>query len=523
MSSEDSKIIQLTPSQAKLKLVNANVTYALMPRGAGKTNALGDRVDHLSQIMPRSQILLYADTFKRLEERIVPNMLAFFANDIGLEEGVDFVSFKKPPDEWDKPIIPLKVFDHVISFSSGLALCLASQQVPGSANAYNAQAMLVDEAKYIKEEIINTEALPALRGAFDYFGHLPEYRSHWYFTDKYGANIKWLLAKKRLSDPNKIKAIISLQMEIIRLEQIIDSSSLPTQIKYRKQLDTLLELANNHRREMVYYCDAPPYENIAHLGEKYFRDLKRDLSAYEYEISVENKDPNKAEHSFYPALNPVVHYHTEMEDTDTNQPLIIALDYNWRITPMVVLQFGKIPGSAYTTLNVVNAIHTLHPIGGIELTVKRFAEYYKDHSKKHVHFIYDHTAVGKRPDGNTFSKIVMNTLNDLGWTFTDIYMGGAPEHNIKMESIKKFMVNQADMAIRINQIRCQPLITSIENAAAKSSMGKTHKDKSQEKNLKLPAEEQTDYSDAFDTPIWAILQMKLLTASISFQMPISIR
>jgi hypothetical protein len=85
------------------------------------------------------------------------------------------------------------------------------------------------------------------------------------------------------------------------------------------------------------------------------------------------------------------------------------------------------------------------------------------------------------------------------------------------------MVNQADMAIRINQIRCQPLITSIENAAAKSSMGKTHKDKSQEKNLKLPAEEQTDYSDAFDTPIWAILQMKLLTASISFQMPISIR
>jgi len=47
------------------------------------------------------------------------------------------------------------------------------------------------------------------------------------------------------------------------------------------QRDNLLKIANNTRKEMVYYSDAPPYENIAHLGEKYFRDLKRDLTAYE--------------------------------------------------------------------------------------------------------------------------------------------------------------------------------------------------------------------------------------------------
>lgn len=521
--SEDSKIIQLTPSQARIKLVNANVTYCLMPRGAGKTNALGDRVDHLSEVMPRAQILLYADTFKRLEERIVPNMMSFFINDAGLEEGQDFVTFKKPPDEWDKPLIPLKSFDHVISFSSGLSLCLASQQVPGSANAYNAQAMLVDEAKYIKEAIINTEALPALRGAFDYFGHLPEYRSHWYFTDKYGANIKWLLAKKRLSDPKKVEAIICLQMEIIRQMQIIESSSKPTQIKHQKIVDELTELINKERREMVFYLDAPPYENIAHLGEKYFRDLKRDLTKYEYDISVENKDPNKAEHSFYPALNPIIHYHTIEHDVDKSRELIIMLDYNWRITPLVVMQFGKLPDSAYTSLNVVNAIHTLHPVGGIELTIKAFTDYYQDHPVKHVSFIYDHTAVGKRPDGNTFAKIVMSALAENGWSFSDVYMGKAPEHDIKMEAFKKMMANQADMCIRINQITCQPLITSIENASAIMVMGKTRKDKSKEKNLSLPAEEQTDYSDAFDTGLWAILQMKLISIGISFNMPIGVR
>lgn len=520
---ENSKIV-LSPSQASIKLVNANVCYALWPRGAGKTNALGDRIDHLSDVMPRSQILLYADTFKRLEERIVPNILSFFINDAGLEEGTDFTVFRKPPDEWDKPLIPLKMYDHVISFSSGMALCLASQQVPGSANAYNAQAMLVDEAKYIKEEVINTEALPALRGAFDYFGHLPEYRSHWYFTDKYGANIKWLLAKKRLSQPDKIKAIITLQLEILRLEKKIESVvDLTTKYKYIAQRDKLLNMANATRREMVYYSDAPPYENIAHLGEKYFRDLKRDLTAYEYSISVENKDPNKAEHSFYPELNHTIHYYSNDNDTLKGVSLIISLDYNWRITPMVVSQFSKLPGSPYTTLNVVNAIHTLHPNGGIELTVKAFTEYYSDHGTKHVYFIYDHTAVGKRPDGATFAKIVCRALAEAGWTYSELYMGQAPHHDIKMEKFKKLMSNSGDMAIRINEFRCQPLITSMENAAAKMVMGKTKKDKSQEKNLSLPAEEQTDYSDAFDQAIWAILEMKLITANNSFTMPMALR
>jgi len=102
-------------------------------------------------------------------------------------------------------------------------------------------------------------------------------------------------------------------------------------------------------------------------------------------------------------------------------------------------------------------------------------------------------------------------------------MGQAPQHDIKMETIKKQMANHGDMAIRINEFRCQPLITSMENAAAKMSMGKTKKDKSQEKNLTLPAEEQTDYSDAFDQLVLAVLQMKLITPSVSFTMPMAMR
>lgn len=524
MSNSDEKIIHLTKSQALLKLVNPNVCYALWPRAAGKTHAIGDRVEHLSETMPRAQILLFSDTFKRLEERIVPNILGYFQNEIGLIENEDFVIFKKPPEHFDKPITPLKVYDHVITFSSGLSLCLASQAVPGSANAYNAQAMIVDEAKYCKEEIINTEALPALRGAYDQFGQLPEYRSHWYFTDKYGENISWLLAKKHLSNEKKIKAITTLAIEIIKLEEKVKATnSTHQQYKYLHQIKPLADLLQRARRELVFYSDAAPYENLNNLGEKYFRDLKRDLTAYEYSISVENKDPDKAEHSFYPALTPEQHYHTIDHDIDKGMPLIIALDYNWRITPMVVAQFGKLPGRAYTTFNMVAAIHTLHPSGGIELTVNAFTEYFKLHANKHVFFIYDHTAVGKRPDGATFAKIVCSALQSAGWSFTECYMGQAPHHDIKFEQFKKFMSNTADMAITFNRRTTAPLITSMENASAVMSMGKTKKDKSQEKNLRLDPIAQTDYSDAFDQLVWGVLQLKLVKHGPVFSMPMMVR
>jgi hypothetical protein len=521
---EDQKIVKLTKSQAELKLINPNVAYVLWPRAAGKTNAIGDRVEHLSETMPKAQILLFSDTFKRLEERIVPNILGYFQNEIGLMENEDFVVFKKPPEHFDKPITPLKAFDHVITFASGLSLCLASQAVPGSANAFNAQAMLVDEAKYCKEGIINTEALPALRGAFDLFGHLPEYRSHWYFSDKYGENISWLLAKKRLHDPKKIEAVITLSLECIRLKELISSrSSSASQYKYMHELLPLEQLLQRTRKELVLYSDAPPYENQANLGKKYFRDLKRDLSAYEYSISVENNDPDKAEHSFYPALYPKQHYYNMEHDVDKAAPLIIALDYNWRITPMVVAQFGVLPGAAYTTLNITHAIHTLHPSGGIELTVKQFTELYRTHPTKQVYFVYDHTAVGKRPDGATFAKIVGRSLTEQGWRVIDTYMGGAPQHDIKFEQFKKIFSNSADMSIKINELTCAPLIKSMEYASAIMSMGKTKKDKSKEKNLSLDPVAQTDYSDAFDQLVWAVLQLNLIKHGPQFSMPMAMR
>ncbi|MFC4230562.1 hypothetical protein ACFOW1_01580 [Parasediminibacterium paludis] len=506
------KKIKLLHSQARIKLCNANVCYNLWPRATGKTFAVGDRIEHLSEAMPCSQILLMSDSYDRIHDRILPNILNYFINEAGMVEGEDFVVHKKPPEHFDKPIIPLKKYDHVTSFRNGMALCEVSGKVEGSANAYNAQALIVDEAKYVKEENVG-EVLNALRGAYTRFGHLSEYRSHWYFTDKFGENIKWLLNKKKLCDMQTVEAVIRLQVELLKVENqmaIAENEGRTGAYNYyekiKRQFDAKLTAV---RKNLVYYCEGLPYENIANLGEKYYRDLRRDLGDFQYRVSVENQDPDQVENCFYPALDRLRMYHKHMADIEDNAPLFVALDYNWRITPMVVAQYGKLPGNDYPTFNIVAGIHTLHPDGGIEATCKELGQMFKYKVNRTVVFCYDHTAIGKRADSEPYHEMTKKALYANRFDVIELYIGKAATHASRFEQFKKAMQKQGVGSLMFNEARCEYLLKSMQQAGTITSSGETKKDKSKEKLLSFPAEETTDYSEAFDILYTAYLSHNL--------------
>ncbi|MEP7319713.1 MAG: hypothetical protein ABI921_13255 [Panacibacter sp.] len=514
MISNNTAYINLTKSQAQMHAYNANVMYATLQRNSGKTSAgIGLRVLHLSQVMPGAQILLFSDTFERLQDVLVPGILSFLEHNVGMVEGVDYVCYKAPPEHWKKPLFKIKKFDKVISFATGFCICLASQKVSGSANGYNAFALIVDEAKFIHEEKLNTEVLPAVRGNIMgrmLFGHLPEYCSKWYFTDKWGENIKWILKKRNLVDKKSLNALTVLMREIMRLQKIHDDhSSSATKAKYKKQIDYLQSRANAIRRKQVYFCDALPYENMMVAGKKYFRDQKRDLSPLEYDVAILNYDPDRVPNVFYPSLSRKQHFYKDVDDVDTNKPLLIAMDYQWRITPMVVAQLGNLPGSIYKTLNFVAGIHTLHPNGGIKQTVDLFCEKYKDHACKIVHYFHDHTAIGKRPDGESFYDTGTNRFIENGWIVVDQYIGKAPTHHERFQDFIDIIALQGDMGVMFNEVEAEFLIKSMQQAGAISVSGMTKKDKSKEKNLKYPAEEQTDYSEAWDQLVWGFMKLNM--------------
>lgn len=505
--------INLHDSQALIQIIRANVTYCAWQRAGGKTGGgIGPRIQYLSEIMPRSQILLFSDTYERLIDRVVPNITHFLTDKLKLVEGVDFVKYKKPPEHWVKPIIPLDKFDKVISFATGTALCLVSLAVEGSANAFNAQAGIGDEVKFCNEEQIDSEVLPALRGLEDYFGHLPDYLSVWMFTDKYGPKIKWFLRKRKLVNKRAVETVYNLQMQIIQWQQDMKQyTSSATLAEYKKKIDAYTEKANRIRKHLVYFSDMKPYENLRTLGKFFFRRARKIAkSMYVFNVAYLNHDPDKIEHTFYPTFTNANKY-SGINDYFPNKPFFGAMDYNWRICPLPVAQVSKLPGSSAETINVIDYFYELYPLG-IEDVIKTFCKKFKSHHNKTFHYLYDHTAKGRTPSKTPFYKIVIDTFTEMGWNVIEHPMGKAPGHDIKFERMKKWFMRRGVHSIRMNEITTATLISSVEQSPAVTSGDETKKDKRTEKDINFPAEDSTHGPDALDMLFWGLIEHEIATS-----------
>lgn len=497
-------VLKPFPTQQMAHIINANTTYALCQRAGGKTMyVIGLRLQHLNEVMPRCQVLLFSDTYERLIDRIVPNIVYFWEKELKWVEGVDYVKYKKPPEHFTRPIIPMDKFDKVISTADGMAICLVSLSVEGSANAYNAQAVIGDEVKYCDETKINTEVLPALRGLEEYYKDLPEFQSVWMTTDKFGGDVGWLLKKKKLVNQKAVDVIYAMQMQVVQWQnEMMSASSTATQYKYKEKIDQYNAKLSRLRKHMVYYADMKPYENKEVRGDFFFKRARRICrTEQEFLISFLNHDPGKIEQTFYPTLTYLNKYKA-ISDYDPRLPIIGAMDYNFAISPLPLGQYSVLPNKIFRTLNIFDYMYDLHPLG-MEDTLKAFCEKYKKHENKEFHYIHDHTSIGRSARKGSYKELFIETLDSYGWDVVEHYIGQAPEHENKFEKIKRWLARSGQDALRIHEIRCEQLLTSIEKAPAKIERGATHKDKSSEKKYpEFPAEDSTHGSDAVDQILW---------------------
>jgi hypothetical protein len=488
----------LVRSQALIHLINAKITVGVFPRAGGKTSGgIGPRIVNLMEKMPRAQVGLVTDTYERMHKALVPSIENFLNDKLGLIEGVDYVKYKRPPEHWTQPFFKPARYDYVISFSNGFCLCEISLAVPGSGNGFNLQAVIGDEIKYWDYAKFKSEVKPAIRGCKKHFGHLAEFQSQWLFTDKVpskGANIQWVLDLVKRMKKESVQLIFDIQLYLLRLKEEQEQySSTETIYKYEHRIKEGEELLVQLRKTCFYYCDALAYENRVNLGDEYFDDQREELSAFEY-----------------PDYSPRHKYHSKIL-YDPNKSLIITLDYQFRITPVVTAQFCRLEDSPYTTLNFVKSLHTLHP-DTMQAALDAWHKLFGDHPERHVYYIYNHTAIGRRSSGATFHDTVMSHLANLGWAVTDIYTGDTPNHDIKFEAIRRHLQkHNCDDAVLINEEENFFMDKSISGTGAVlGSKGETKKDKSSEKSLKMPAEFSTHYSDAFDDLVWGALELGLI-------------
>jgi len=519
-----------------IRLIRANNTFFVANRGGFKTT-MGISlymVDCVKEL-PRSTGIICGPTFEHLGDNTL-NPLFNSLNEDGFEPGVHYVLGTKPPDTWEQPLIrvdSVKKYDHMISWWNGTNHFLVSMQKKGSANGISAQHGVFDEIKLMDEKELSDVVFPVFRGnenavvmeeghpnqGLKFVEH-PLFMSKFFATDKLAdpANIRWVLNKKQLNDYRKLDIILTLQLELNRLKEEFDHGGINKRQKLKPQIHAIEVRLSNLRRNVTFYVESDHTHTIQILGQRWYDDKVATTRSYELKVAIENKDPDRPEDGFYPDFDENKHCHEIMNDYDPNKPFIIAADYQHSVSPIPMVQIGKLPGRQKESLNYIHAIHTLAP-QGLEDAVQLLCDTYKHHGRKIVYYIYDHTAKGKRNDAEKYYEIVIKTLRKNRWKVIEVYTGMAPTHFDKYNDTKAWLKNEEGqtMDIFINKVRCAKLIRSITSAPVTMKGGKTEKDKKYENTTKYPnldQSETTHFSDTFDMVNHGVIKLKRIQHSL---------
>lgn len=517
------------PQHADIHIIDANETYLFGSRGSLKTWLAGSLyILRRTFEMPRGSGVIVGLTFAHLMDNTLPPLQSFLTSR-GFVDGEDYCLMKPPPAHWPKPyagVVDPK-YKNAWTWSNGFTWQLISLRRKASANAVSAQCAYMDEAKFLDQKQLEDEIFPIIRPieiSDPLFKNCSGYLSKFFSTDKRAdpAKIQWLLKKRDKVDHVKVELVRSIQYHVNDLKEKLVDANKTAQLKLQREIYEDEERLRKLRSTLVYVAEINADDVRPILGDKWYKSKLRDSKEYDWKIIYLNQDPDRPGEAFYPAFDINKHVYTSDKDIDNNAPLIISLDYQHTVVPIPVSQIGQLPGKKTISLNYVDEIYTLHPLG-LRDAVKLFCKKYEKHGLKYVYYVYDHTAIGGRLDTDEYYKIVIDELENNGWQVIEIYTGRAPGHYDKYVNTIDWMVNEKNenIDIRIN-IKCKKLIISISGAAAKTVGKETKKDKDNEREDVLDQSETTHFSDAFDMTNEAVLKLKMIS-EIMESIPFSFR
>lgn len=492
--------------QSEVHMVQAHTTFLFWGRGTGKTvGGISPWMVRIAESMPGHLSGIFGKSHVHLDTNIMPKILLGFTS-LGYQQDKDFIVGKRPPKEWPKCLYPIKEYDRTITWRNGTTWQQVSMHEKGSANAFDFQSGVYDECKFFNKQQLEDEVFPTFRGFENLFGHLPEYLSKIFASDKLAdyLEIEWLLAKRQEVDNTRVEKILKAQRIIMQLQQQSEKCSITKQTAIASTIKKLEFQCQQWRKRLVYVSEASAVDNIENLGVAWLADKKANMSSYEFNVAILNKDPEQSKEGFYPGLGDHSYFSAStLKVYDHRMPLIIALDYQHSIAPLLVAQLTD-------KLYIQKEFSALYPLG-ISNVVQQFANFYQFHAEKKIYYVYDQTAVGKRPEAEPLYMIVKKELSKHKWNIVDVYMGDTPDHFEKYIKINGHLQQEGKWEVLINEEDCPNLVTSMKAANSKMVQGKTKKDKEFENAGKYPHIDQrktTHFTDVIDQILWAVNEQK---------------
>lgn len=512
----------------------ANSTTIVAGRRFGKTHGVvAPWLLRNALNMSQSTGGIVCSTFQQALTRTLPGTVAAL-EDMGYKRGVHFFIGIRPPESagFAKPLREPISYDKVISWFNGSIQILISQDVAGSSNSLTLQYVMGDEAKFINFDKLKDETLPANGGFPGPWKDSPWLNSTLWVSDmpttKKGS---WFLNNKQHATPELVEGIKVALAELSRLSKLPSTPYTIRQInKWSKDLALM-------RKNAVYYAEYSSIENVAILGEKYIRDMRRDLPPLVFLTSILCVRPGRTVNGFYPGLTNDLLYsafdNARLEligynfdeargakckqdgDLIAGQPLCIAFDYNANINWLAVGQVAE------REMRTLKSFYVKYERKLREL-VDDFCDYYSAHSPHEVVYYYDSTAVGNNyaVDTEDFASTIVNQFSRRGWLVIKEYLGSPMRHSSKYHIIFEGMTNQSGRYLKpvFNEPNNEALILAMRSAGVRIGSQGFAKDKAAEKYAESeenPLELRTDGTDAWDT-LYLGCNLKPSVSSVSF-------
>lgn len=509
--------IYFNDPQLECMYIGANTSVCVMGRRTGKTHGIAAPfLLRCITRMPGSTGGIVVPTFLHGLTNTIPGLLSALRS-MNYVEGVHFVVGKIPPRCFKQPIIKPSSYQHVISFWNGSVAILLSQDRPYSANSLTLSWILIDEAKFIDHKKLKEQTLPANGGSLAWFGKKSCNHAMLILSDmpqtKKGS---WFLNYRDEMDPELIEAIKAQVAYIYSLRNAPKATAL-------KRIRAADRDLNKLRAVATYYRECSSIENIQLIGEKYIRQMKRDLTPLTFQTSIMCRRIGITHDGFYACLSEKHFYDaSDLQRLDMmweagnlaidnsfnidskcdadilpDAPIIIGMDYNANINWIVA---GQISGSR---LNIIKSFYVKYENKIPEL-VKIFCNYYSAHRNKTVIYYYDSTALGQNyfKRDHDIHSLVMDSFSKCGWQIIDKPIGKPMRHDEKYNLINQGLAGRRNFTPFFNRQNNNDLILALQSAGVEVGRLGFRKDKSGEKfkeSEEDPLQLRTDGTDAFDT------------------------
>ena len=521
--------------------INSWELALLIGRGTGKSPVQAFRVHEVVTQMPRCTFALAGPTYVNLMERTIPPMRRYLQEHYGWIENIHYVMFRRPPDEWAKPYVPVDEYKHAISFYNGTVGYLGSLDRPGILNSLSLQYYGIDEARFSEYDRITKDLMPAVRGELLQFQHCPLLYGRTITSDlpyiEDGA--EWLYKIESRMNKEQIELIFHLAYKVnyLRRQTLTGGGK-----SLEKQLQEWEGKLTTARRKSTFFAITSSLMNIDVLGIDYFRDNSnpeinpkhvfrtsflsiKPLSVEEmFYGQLKEKHFYRATYnydyvdSFYGGQENVKKHTTCLRDTDTNYhaPLYAGLDFGNMISMVIAQREHNTAGQG--SIKVINEFHVLTP-DILDDIATLFCEYYEPHRDKMLYLFYDRSGNNRMSNSrSTYAEHFQSALQSRGWMvqLMSLDQGNIP-HDAKWILINDMLAEtniERYPVIHINEDNCKCLKSSLNMAPSEKYKGTIRKVK---KSEKLPLQrlpmESTNMSDAFDYVIWGLFRQLLSRSS----------